>query len=105
MGTGFAKRKKQAKAMQEQFAAMQEQLKNIEITGKAGGDMVAITVNGDCDVLKVRIKPEAVDKEDVEGLEDLIKLAFNDASRQVQEKSKEGLPGMGGLGGMAGLGF
>jgi len=106
MGTGFNKRKKQAKQMQEQFMQMQEQMKQVEAKGTAGNGLVEITLNGDQEMTRVSIKPDCVDPEDVEGLEDLIKAAYTDASKKVKEQSSGmmDLPGMGGMGGMGGLG-
>jgi DNA-binding YbaB/EbfC family protein len=98
MGTGYSKRKKQAKMMQEQIAKMQEELKNAEFTGKAGNGLVTIILNGEGELLKISIKPECVDPEDVEGLEDLIKAAHQDAAKQIADK------GMGGMGDMSGMG-
>jgi DNA-binding YbaB/EbfC family protein len=103
MGTGFNKRKKQAKMMQEKSVQMQEQMKTLEVTGAAVNNLVEITINGDNDIVKVKIKPECVDPEDVEGLEDLIKAAHHDALKKLQKESplSGGFPGMGG--GMPGL--
>ncbi len=103
MGSGFAKKKKQAKAMQSQLMQMQEQMQNTTFTGTAGNGLVTITLSGDYDVKKISIKPECVDPEDVEGLELLVSAAFKDAAKQVQEKSMPSMPGIGSLGGMAGL--
>ncbi len=104
MGTGFNKRKKQAKAMQEQMMQMQSQMKNMEATGSAGNGLVEITINGDNEMKKVRIKPDCVDPEDVEGLEDLITAAYNDANKKLKEQSSSMMGGMGDMGGMGGLG-
>jgi DNA-binding YbaB/EbfC family protein len=92
MGTGFAKKKKQAKMMQEQFMQMQEKMKNIEVTGTAGNGLVQVILNGEGDILSVKIKPECVDPNDIEGLEDLVKLAFQDAKNKVKKESSAGLP-------------
>ena len=100
MGTGFSKKKKQAKMFQETVAKMQEDIKNTEVTGQAGNGLVTITMNGDHEVSKISIKPECVDAEDIEGLEDLIKAAFDDASSKIQDT----MPDMGALGGMGGMG-
>lgn len=106
MGTGFAKRKKQAKMMQEQFQAMQQTMKDIEVVGQAANGLVSITMNGDGDVKKVKIKPECVDKEDVEGLEDLMLVAFNDAKEKVRKESSKNMPSMpGGIGGLQNFGM
>lgn len=91
MGTGFAKKKKQAKAMQEQIGKMQSDLKNFEVTSTTGNGLVTVTVNGDYQLKQIKIKPECVDPEDVEGLEDLIKAAFQDAIKKINDKSMEDL--------------
>lgn len=99
MGTGFNKRKKQAKMMQEKIMQMQEQMKELEITGSSGNGLVEITLNGENEILRVKIKPECVDPEDVEGLEDLIKAAHSDAHKKLQKQSSLPTGGMPGLGG------
>ncbi len=100
MGSGFSKMKKQAKQFQDQLAQMQEDMQKLEVTGTAGNGLVEITISGEKEVKKLSINPECVDPEDVEGLQDLIIVAFNDAVKKVEEKSPgtgmEGL-GMGNL--------
>jgi len=98
MGTGFNKRKKQAKLMQDQFMKMQEKMKDLEITGSAANGLVEVTMNGDNVVTKVKINPECVDPEDVEGLEDLVKAACNNAQEKLKKESPMGMPDMGGGG-------
>lgn len=93
MGTGFAKKKKEARVMQQKFQEMQEKMKLEQATGTAGNGLVSITLNGEHEVVSVKIKPECVDPEDVEGLEDLIKSAFEDASKKIQA-STPNMPGM-----------
>ena len=100
MGSGFSKMKKQAKQFQDQLAQMQEDMQKLEVTGTAGNGLVEITLSGEKEVKKLSINPECVDPEDVEGLQDLIIVAFNDAVKKVEEQSPgtgmEGL-GMGNL--------
>ncbi len=91
MGTGFSKKKKQAKLMQEQLGKMQSQLQNVEVIGSAGNGLVSITLTGDNEMKQIKIKPECVDKEDIEGLEDLIKAAYQDALKKVQSSSMQGM--------------
>ncbi len=98
MGTGFNKRKKQAKMMQEQLKQMQEKMKDLEIVGTAANGLVEVVINGDNEVKRVKINPDCVDPEDVEGLEDLIKVAVNDAQEKLKKESPMGMPGMGGGG-------
>lgn len=100
MGTGFAKKKKQAKMMQDQISQMQSQLQNAEVTGTAGNGLVSITINGDHEVKQIKIKPECVDPEDVDGLQDLIKVAFNDAANKLKADSMKSMPKMPGFPGM-----
>ena len=89
---------KQAQQMQEQLKKAQDELKESEFIGSAGGGMVNVTVSGAKGVLAVSIKPEAVDPDDIEMLEDLITAAVNDALNKVSEKERELMPNMGGLG-------
>jgi nucleoid-associated protein EbfC len=93
MGTGFAKKKKQAKMMQEQMTKMQDQLQTMEVIGSAPNELVTITLNGDHELKQIKIKPECVDPEDVEGLQDLIKAAYNDASNKLKKESSKQMTG------------
>ena len=89
---------KQAQQMQEQLKKAQDELKESEFIGSAGGGMVNVTVSGAKEMLAVSIKPEAVDPDDIEMLEDLITAAVNDALNKVSEKERELMPNMGGQG-------
>lgn len=97
MGTGFAKKKKQAKMLQDQLSRVQSQMENVEATGTSGNGLVSITLSGEHEVKKIKINPECVDKEDIEGLEDLIKAAFNDAAHKLKD-SMPNMPTMPGFG-------
>ena len=107
MGSGFSKRKKEAKAMQEQLMKMQEQLKKTEVEGSAGNGLVTVKMNGEHELLSVSIKPECVDPDDIEGLEDLLKAAFADAHKKVGSSMSGGsmpdLSSMLGGGGFPGF--
>jgi hypothetical protein len=76
---------KQVKKMQEQMMKTQEELANKTVEGTAGGGVVTVTANGQKKVLSVAIKPEAVDPEDVEMLQDLVLAAINDAMAKAEE--------------------
>ena len=89
MGTGFAKKKKQARMMQDQLKKFQEQMQHSEATGSAGNGLVTITLSGEQEMKKIVIKPDCVDPEDVEGLQDLIKAAHNDAIKQLRQQNPE----------------
>ena len=86
---------KQAQQMQER---MQKQMAEMKLEATAGGGMVTVTMNGAKQVLALKIDPEAVSKEDVEMLQDLILAAINDAQRKVDEALQKQMSGM--MGGM-----
>lgn len=96
MGSGFSKMKKQARLMQEQYSQMQEEMRNKRVTGVSGNGLVSITLDGSGKMQEIKIKPDCVDPEDIEGLEDLIKAAFEEASSQLDSE------GQGDLGAMMG---
>jgi len=84
--------------MQEQMAATQEAIEAKEFTASVGGGVVEAKVNGKKEVLAINIKPEAVDPEDVEMLQDLVVSAVNEALRQAGEAMEKGMSGLtGGL--------
>jgi nucleoid-associated protein EbfC len=86
---------KQAQQMQEK---MQKQMAELRIEASAGGGMVTVVINGAKQVLSLKIDPEAVSKDDVEMLQDLILAALNDAHRKADEEMSNQMGGMmGGL--------
>ena len=76
---------KQMQKMQKKMAEAQEQLGEEKIEGTAGGGMVTVVVTGHKEVVDVQIKPEAVDPDDVEMLQDLVLAAVNDALKKADE--------------------
>ncbi|MBY9077995.1 YbaB/EbfC family nucleoid-associated protein [Paenibacillus sp. HN-1] len=76
---------KQVKKMQEQMLKAQEELGSKTIEGTSGGGVVTVQVNGHKKLLSIAIKPEAVDPEDVEMLQDLVLTAVNDALTKAEE--------------------
>ncbi|MEO5330493.1 MAG: YbaB/EbfC family nucleoid-associated protein [Magnetococcus sp. YQC-5] len=89
---------KQAQAMQNKMAKMQEELAAVVLTGQSGGGMVQVVVNGKQEVLQVKIDPSVVDPEDIEMLEDLVAAAINDAHRKIQEATQASMAKLtGGL--------
>lgn len=89
---------RQAQKLQEQIKSAQEEIKNTEVEGSAGGDMVTVKMTGDKRVTSVTIKPEAVDPDDVEMLEDLVSAAINSALDAADELAAKLMPaGVGGL--------
>jgi DNA-binding YbaB/EbfC family protein len=86
---------KQAQQMQER---MQKQMAELKVEGNAGGGMVTVTMNGAKQVLSLKLDPEAVSKDDVEMLQDLILAAIHDAQRKADEEMQKSMGGMlGGL--------
>jgi len=73
--------------MQEQMLKMQEELEEKMYTATSGGGAVTVTVNGKKEIDELVIKPEAVDPDDVEMLEDLVIAAVNEALRMADESS------------------
>ena len=89
---------KQAQKLQEQMAAAQEELEDTELTGEAGGGLVSVTIDGKKRLQRLSIKPEAVDLDDLEMLEDLILAAYNEAFEAAEELEAELMPaGINGL--------
>ncbi len=82
---------KQIQAMQENMAKIQEEVENTEFTSSVGGGAVEVTVNGKNEVTAVNLKPEIVDPDDVEMLEDLIMSAVNESLRKASEAMEQGM--------------
>jgi DNA-binding YbaB/EbfC family protein len=80
---------KQVKKMQEQMLKAQEELGTKTIEGTAGGGVVTVSINGHKKLLDIKIKPEAVDPEDVEMLQDLVLTAVNDALSKADELANQ----------------
>lgn len=79
---------RQAQKMQEQITNVQEEIENETFTATTGGGVVEITMNGRKQVQSLTIKPEVVDKDDVETLQDLIISAVNECVKQIEETSE-----------------
>jgi nucleoid-associated protein EbfC len=84
---------KQAQQMQDQ---MQRQMQSIRVEGTAGGGMVKAEMSGNKELLSITIDKEAVDPDDVEMLQDLVKAAVNEASRKVDEEMQSSMGAMTG---------
>ncbi len=76
---------KSLQKMQADMSKVQDDLKFITIEGSSGGGAVKVTCNGQTEFISVKIKPEAVDPNDVETLEDLVLAAVKDASQRTQQ--------------------
>jgi len=95
---------RQAQKMQEDMAALQADLEEREYDVSAGGGMVELKINGKREILSLHIKPEIVDPDDIETLEDIVVAAVNEAIKRVDSTSEAEMQKItGGLGGMQGL--
>jgi DNA-binding YbaB/EbfC family protein len=98
---------KQVQEMQARMAQMQERLRDVRVTGTAGGEMVRVEIDGQFTVRAVSIAPEAVDPADLRMLEDLVRAAFSDAVTRLKDRLREETAALtGGMGippGMLGL--
>lgn len=79
---------KNAKSLQQEFGKMQEELADIFVTGSSGGGIVSVTLNGQFEMLEVKLDPITVDPRDITMLQDLIVAAHSDASARVKELLK-----------------
>ena len=95
---------RQVQKMQDEIRAKQEELEAKEYTGTASGEMVTVTMTGKHEITAVHIKPEAVDPDDLEMLEDLIAAAVNSAVAAVDKDSEEEMGRLTGGMNIPGLG-
>jgi hypothetical protein len=80
---------KQAQKMQQRLLEIQQELKQRVVEGSAGGGMVRVAVNGEQQVLSVKVDPQAVNAEDVELLEDMVLAAVNQALEKARQMAQE----------------
>ncbi len=80
---------KQAQKMQEDMANLQTDLEQREYTASSGGGIVTVTVDGKHLIKSINIKPEAVDPDDAEMLEDLVTVAVNEAINNAIKAAEE----------------
>lgn len=92
--------------MQEEMQRVQEEVENSEFTASAGGGAVEVTVTGKHEITSIKMKPEVVDPEDIDMLEDLLMASLNEAIRKANDTMEQtmngvtgglNIPGMGGL--------
>lgn len=101
-GANMQQLMRQAQKMQEQLAKAQEELEAKEYEAGAGGGMVSCKVNGKHQLTALTIKPEAVDPDDVEMLQDLVLAAANEALRMIDADREKTMGAMapGAMGGL-----
>jgi len=101
----ISKLMKQAQKMQEAMVKMQSDLNLQVVEGSAGGGAVTVTMTGGMEVQSVRIKPEAVDPNDIETLEDLVTAAVKDAVSKASALASNQMGQVTGGLKIPGLGF
>ena len=82
---------KEAKKMQSDMEKSQEELAEKEFTATSGGEAVKVTVSGKKEIKELKIKPEVVDPDDIEMLEDLILTCVNEALRKVDSATNQAM--------------
>ncbi len=87
---------KQAKIMQKKMAEVQEELKNMEFEASAGGGAVKAKVNGDPEILEIKLNNEMIDADDLDMVEDMVMVAVNDALKQSKDEAKNKMGGLTG---------
>lgn len=95
---------RQVQKMQDAIREKQAELEAKEYTGTASGEMVTVTMTGKHEVTAVKIKPEAVDPDDIEMLEDLVAAAVNSATAAADKEADEEMAKMTGGMNIPGLG-
>lgn len=93
---------KQAERLQRQMEEKRRELSEAEFTGTAGGGAVSVVLSGLKDLKKVHIDPEALDPEDVDTLENMIVMAYDDAAKKIDAQNED-ISGNAGLLGGFGL--
>lgn len=79
---------KQAQKMQDQITELQEDIEAREFTATAGGGAVEVTLTGKKTIKSLTLKPEIVDPEDIEMLQDLIISAVNEAVNNIESTTE-----------------
>ena len=97
-GMNQAAMRKQAQKLQQEMMRMQEETENKTYSATSGGGMVTAEVNGKHEVVSLTVKPEAVDPDDVEMLQDMIMAAVNEAMRTADTEAANNMSRLtGGL--------
>jgi len=83
---------------------LQRQVNTVAVEASAGGGMVTVKMNGQKQVLEVRIEPDVFASKDQEMLQDLIRAALNEASRRVDDELADQMKSLaGGIPGIPGM--
>lgn len=85
------KQMQQMQAVQRMMEQKQAEIEEMEATASSGGGAVTVTVTGKKEIKSIELKPEVVDPDDIEMLQDLIMVAANEALRQMEDISQKEL--------------
>ena len=89
MSRGFGGIVKQAQAMQQKMAKMQEEMEHLRIEASVGGGVVSATITGRQKLVSLKIDKSVVDPEDIDMLQDLVITAVNEAIKKSQDLQQE----------------
>ena len=87
---------KKIQEMQENMQKIQQEVEETEFSSTVGGGAVEVVVTGAHEVVTINLKPEVVDPEDVEMLEDLIVSGINEVLRNIEEESEKRMGAISG---------
>jgi len=102
---GFGNLMKEAQRLQQQMAALQEEVAQKKVQATAGGGMVTVEANGKQEIVSIKIDPEVINKDDAQMLEDLVLAASNEALRKSRELVQQELGKLTGGMKIPGLGL
>lgn len=88
---------RQFQNLQSRMGEMQQKMRALHVVGSSGGGLVTVEMNGQLDVEKVTIQPQAVDPQDMRMTEDLVLAAMTDCLNRLKERLKEEMSGFAGL--------
>ena len=102
---GFGNLMREAQRLQQQMAAVQEEVAQKKVQATAGGGMVTVEANGKQEIVSIKIDPEVINKDDAQMLEDLVLAASNEALRKARELVQQELGKLSGGLKIPGLGL
>jgi len=96
LGLNYGNMMKQAKIMKQKLLEIQQELKKMEFEASAGGGAVKVKVNGEQEIIEVKIDRDMVDSGDMEMIEDMVMVAINDAVKQSKDEAKNKMASLTG---------
>ncbi len=96
MSFNYGNMMKQAKIMQKKLLEIQQELKGMEFEASAGGGAVKAKVNGNQEIMEIKINKDMVDAGDIEMVEDMVMVAVNDALKQSRDEAKNRMASLTG---------